>query len=143
MTITTLTTKLGATKGRPYTRIWIEGKRLLDAGFLPGEYYTLDVWNVEVLRDDGDVMRVKWTLNLVGDDDYLTEMPRKVSGKGDRPVIDIAGLDVQADFGKFGSKVDVNFTAGEIVITLNEESAHDLNEGTALPVGPSAEQIRG
>lgn len=60
-----------ANKGR--ARIWLEGKRLTAAGFAVGDRFTIDVIEgALVLRLDPNGSR-------------------KVSGKGERPIIDISG----------------------------------------------------
>ena len=59
-------------------RIWIEGNRLLSAGFTRNSYYT-------VRRGAGHI-----TLSLVTGEAGERET-RKVSGKLDRPIIDISG----------------------------------------------------
>ena len=60
-----------ANKGKP--RIWIEGKRLIAAGFLRGERYSL------TSHDTGIVLKLD------------AEGSRKVCGKGERPLIDLSG----------------------------------------------------
>jgi DNA (cytosine-5)-methyltransferase 1 len=67
----TVTRKIGSNKGRP--RLWIEGAHLVAAGFARG-----DNWTLRQTRT-----------GLVIDKDV--EGSRRVSGKGDRPVIDIMG----------------------------------------------------
>lgn len=66
---------IGQNRGKP--RLWIEGKFLLEAGFTPGLRY-----------------------NFSFDQFWLDPKgTRKVSGKGDRPIIDISGAAVpKADF---------------------------------------------
>jgi len=65
----TITRKIGSNRGKP--RLWIEGRALLDTGLLKGHR-----WNLETTAT-GLVI----TLSADG--------KRKVSGKADRPVIDI------------------------------------------------------
>ena len=72
----TTTRKIGRNKGKP--RLWIEGQALLDAGFYHGTRWTLSM-------GDG-------VMSIITDD----EGKRKVSGKADRPVIDIAGSSLGA-----------------------------------------------
>tara|TARA_A100001515_G_C4487117_1_gene182027 strand:+ start:69 stop:386 length:318 start_codon:yes stop_codon:yes gene_type:complete len=99
-------TKLGKNKGLERSRIWIEGKRLTDSGFHRGEYY--------IAEYEGDTL----ILSLIDDDtviDFGAIQPRKVSGKGDHPIIDITGKAVKEFFD--GSEyVEVDYKKGVIVI---------------------------
>jgi hypothetical protein len=89
-----------ANKGR--ARIWLEGKRLMVAGFAVGARFTIDV------IEGALVLR----LDLNGS--------RKVSGKGERPIIDISGG--SCDPFITGDAVQVDYIAEHsIVIT----GAHD------------------
>jgi len=111
-----LRAKLGTAKGAERSRIWIEGKRLADAGFTAGRYY---------LRTDlGNERGPVWRLELVGEEDVVTEMPRTVSGRRDKPIIDITGRDVFEAFGRLGTHVDVWFYDGAIEIQPAEDAAH-------------------
>ena len=67
------TTKIGAARQVPGSRVWIEGTRLVAAGFTVGLRYDL-------LELDGQLIL---TLAVDGQ--------RKVSGKGDKPIIDLTG----------------------------------------------------
>ena len=67
------TTKIGAARQVPGSRVWIEGTRLVAAGFTVGLRYNL-------LELDGQLI-----LTLASDGQ------RKVSGKGDKPIIDLTG----------------------------------------------------
>ena len=58
-------------RGKP--RIWIEGKRLTDAGLLAGDRF-------DMIRALGQLMIHK-----------RANGARKVSGKGERPIIDLSG----------------------------------------------------
>ena len=71
----TFITKIGAARQIPGSRVWIEGTRLVAAGFTVGRYYSL-------AESDGQLIL---TLSP------LTHGVRKVSGKGDKPIIDITG----------------------------------------------------
>jgi hypothetical protein len=99
------TTKLGTNKGKPRSRIWIEGNRLNAAGFERG---------VEYKRTWADN---RLTLTILDAD----AMPRaadrkyKVAGKGDHPIIDTTGQRVVDTFGKEPT-VDVLYTFGQIII---------------------------
>lgn len=90
-------TKIGPARQFPHNRVWIEGKRLVGAGFVVGARYTL----VEVGR----------TLVLT----LAADGKRKVSGKGDKPIIDITGDLIRRVFvGR--PTVTVDYTTGRIVI---------------------------
>jgi len=105
----TFTTKLGAAKGVPKSRIWIEGKRLVVAGFTVGTYFIKEISGPSAAPDT-------LHLTLCDDDSLYTSMPCKVSGKGDKPIIDITGEAVRSMFGEH-DVVTVVFKAGKIVIT--------------------------
>ena len=70
--------KVGASKRIPQSRIWLEGSRLISAGFAHGTRYDV-VWT-----DAG--------ATLIPD----TAGARKVAGTIDRPIIDITGERVRA-----------------------------------------------
>ena len=105
---TTFTTKLGTTRAGPRTRIWIEGQRLLDAGFVPGMCFT-KTWN--------DVTG-KLTLACITAA-YAAQLPRavvgRVSSKGTKPIIDITGAKVAEFFGQ-GETVNVLYRPNTIII---------------------------
>lgn len=67
----TYTRKVGQNRGKP--RLWLEGKCLVNAGFSRGDRWTL--------------YPVGGGFNIVGN----TDGARKVSGKAEKPVIDIMG----------------------------------------------------
>jgi hypothetical protein len=71
------TTKVGAAKRIPRSRIWLEGDRLASAGFTNGARYNA-VWSATGA-----------TLTLCADG------ARKVAGTEFRPVIDITGTNVR------------------------------------------------
>jgi hypothetical protein len=70
--------KVGASKRIPQSRIWLEGSRLISAGFSHGTRYNV-AWNAH-----GAV--------LIPD----AAGARKVAGAVDRPIIDITGEKVRA-----------------------------------------------
>ena len=70
--------KVGASKRIPQSRIWIEGRRLIDAGFAHGARYDV-VWT-----DAGATLKL------------CPAGARKVAGTIDRPIIDITGERVRA-----------------------------------------------
>ena len=109
-------TKLGAAKGVARSRIWIEGKRLAAAGFTVGKYFH-KLWDETLFRPE---KRHMLTLILATDDDVCTEMPYKVSGKGEKPIIDITGRCVLEAFGESYSHVQCTFTdAGITIVGVN------------------------
>ena len=83
----TATRKIGQNRGKP--RLLIEGKLLVDAGLPPG---------------------TKWHIRYIGTG-FVIEKDvmlgkRRVSGKPDRPVIDIAG----STLGQLGEQATVTLT---------------------------------
>ena len=97
--MTTATVKIGLNRGR--RRIWIDGKRLHDAGFLGGAFYMCDV------RPGA----IDMALNPA-----RPGRQRKVTGRPDgKPIIDIVGGDVETAF-PTGTHVTVHFTPGRIRI---------------------------
>ena len=98
-------TKLGTNKGLPKSRIWIEGKRLAGAGFIRGAEYSRQ-WD-----------RGKLILILKGHDDPRNAERASfvVSGKSDKPIIDITGKAIVEAFGA-GESVNVTFQPGYITI---------------------------
>lgn len=107
-TLHTTISKLGKTRRGPHSRIWIEGHYLAAAGFLPGQYY-LPVWKAS--------KTAPLTLELLRPDDIISgDAPRKVSGKGDKPIIDITNDDVSRVFGSEYDRVLITFQSGKITI---------------------------
>ena len=70
--------KVGASKRIPQSRIWIEGWRLISAGFAHGTRYDV-VWT-----DAGATLKL------------CPAGARKVAGTIDRPIINITGASVRA-----------------------------------------------
>lgn len=105
----TLSTKLGDTRSGPRTRIWLQGARLPEHGWHPGEKFRR-VWG------EG-----KLVLQHLTQSEY-DATPRTergtVSGNATRPVIDIVGARVSSTFK--GSHVTAKFTAKLITITSGE-----------------------
>lgn len=106
MTNPTFKTKLGTAKRVERSRIWIEGARLAAAGFTVGRYFHR-TWKDASL-----------VLELAGDDDVVTDTPSKVSGKGDKPIIDITGECVRETFGAHCTHVECTFNAAAGRITI-------------------------
>lgn len=103
----TFTTKLGKTsKAGERTRIWLEGKRLTAHGFNPGDHF-------ERLWGEGRLTLVHCT------EAHFATLPRDrkgtVSGKADKPIIDVVGARVAETFK--GAAVQVEYRKWRIVIT--------------------------
>ena len=94
--------KIGANLGRP--RIWLEGKRLTAAGIGRGDRFRTHK------VDDG--------VNIAIDPDGR----RKVSGKGDRPIIDIVGSDVKYWGFDIGDDVEVTYNYKWIFIRRKDDA---------------------
>lgn len=95
--MTTATIKIGSNKGK--RRIWLDGKRLLNAGFLGGYVYVCDAapGRIDMSLDMNAPGRI-----------------RKVTGRPDgKPIIDILGRDVETAF-PTGTHVLVSFDVGTI-----------------------------
>ena len=97
-------TKIGPARKVPHQRIWIEGRHLAEAGFKPGDRYD---------RLEDPATR---GLILLRADDGKGQF--KVSGKGDKPIIDITGALVPRLFPQPATHVSVEFTQDHISITL-------------------------
>jgi len=103
------TYKIGSNQGRP--RIWLEGKRLVEAGYERGVRF--DVVPLP-LRDGGMV--------LAQNEDGTGK--RKVSGKGDRPIIDIVGAEIVNSKLRVGDEVVITYDCDvkEILIRRKENA---------------------
>lgn len=100
-TLSAFRTVIGANKGVPRSRIWIEGRRLVEAGFTPGTRYD---------RSHATPSGTGLYLFATPDGRY------KVSGKGDKPIIDITGALVARLFPAPQTHVVVTFKPGSIDI---------------------------
>ncbi|KRR21686.1 hypothetical protein [Bradyrhizobium retamae] len=101
----TFKTKLGTTKAGERTRIWIEGARLAAVGFTVGKRFKRE-WSDKTL-----------TLSVCTESQFneLTRAERgTVSGKGDKPIIDVTGAQVAETFS--GSHAVVTYSARLITI---------------------------
>lgn len=113
---TTFTTKLGTTKrAGPRSRIWIEGDRLIVPGFTHKALFSKE-WR----PDDHELIlrvvdRKLWHHKLSQAERGL------VSGRADRPVIDITGARVTETFRT--DRVIATFSRGRIVITEVSDAA--------------------
>lgn len=103
----TFTHKLGKTRAGDGTRIWLEGKRLLDHGFTYRATFCRK-WN-----DARDMLTV--TTCSAEDFEALPRADRgTVSGSETRPVIDIVGQHVAQMFP--GGQITATWSQGKIVI---------------------------
>ena len=94
----TFQSKIGTSRTIPGSRVWIEGARLVRAGFVVAARYTLaEVEGMLVL-----------TLDSTG--------KRGVSGKGVKPIIDITGDTIRRMFAGRDT-VTVSYTVGTITIS--------------------------
>ena len=114
-------TKLGVARKVPRSRIWIEGKRLVAAGFTVGKYFYKE-WNI-IDQDPADLSLV---LTLAKATDVMGNMPCKVSGKGEKPIIDITGEAVFEAFGRRVTHVEVYYMKGEIQISRSRDEEHGM-----------------
>jgi len=85
-------------QNRGAARVWLEGARLARAGFTPGVLFYI------ASSGPGHMFI-----------EAHPEGPRKVSGKGHRPIIDLAGRSVMGEL-KTGDPVTVTYKPGRITI---------------------------
>ena len=98
-----------ANRGRP--RIWLEGKRLVEAGYERGVRYTV----IQLPLRDGGML-------LVQNEEGTGK--RKVSGKGDRPIVDIVGAEIVNSKLRVGDEVVITYDCDvrEILIRRKEDA---------------------
>jgi hypothetical protein len=114
MQATTFKTILGTNHGVQRSRVWIEGKRLIEAGFTQGAKYCRTVHKekrtvvLELARPHTISACEKAGIKLY-----------TVSGTAARPIIDIIGKVVVDTFS--GTHVNVEFHKGAIVISNTNE----------------------
>lgn len=112
-------TIIGTNHGKGTSRIWLEGKRLVEAGFEVGTRYDRVLRKVARMKDgliSPHQGEIELTLNTKG--------KFKVSGKGEKPIIDISGGAVTDTFADQISKcspktpvVEVEYSKRSILIT--------------------------
>jgi hypothetical protein len=104
-----LITKLGKTRSGERSRVWIEGERLTTFGFKAGSHYVRE-WDLP----ERTIRLRKITAAAAA------KLPQafKVSGRAERPVIDITGNQVSSLFKT--ARVKVQFERGLIVISEEE-----------------------
>jgi hypothetical protein len=108
-------TKISNSKKIPHSRIWIEGSRLIEAGFTHGTRY--------------DVSRTLCGIVISAH----PEGKRRVAGAPQRPIIDITGAIVRDNFRSDFAEV----AFGHGVIT-----AHDTATVAAAALAPVAPTVR-
>jgi hypothetical protein len=89
--------RIGANRGK--ARLWLEGAWLAQFGFTKGAAFYIAV-------SDGPTL----TITLGASEEHRA---RRVSGKGDRPIIDIAG-DVLAPLD--GKDLELHASAGRMIV---------------------------
>lgn len=111
-------TVIGTNHRQGNSRIWLEGKRLAEAGFTVGSRYK----RIVIKGDETTNATPSIILGLDVDGEY------RVSGKGEKPIIDITGKVVretfpQSDGDDFAEKqiVEVEYKIGCIVIQRPKE----------------------
>jgi hypothetical protein len=96
--------KLSTHHGVERARVWLEGARLVDAGFTVGARFSV-AWTPATL-----------TLALVAPFEGRMAGFGKVSGKGDKPIIDIVGPRVLEAFGAHSDHVSVTYERGVVTV---------------------------
>lgn len=94
-------TKLGTNKGLQRSRVWIEGKRLTESGFYRGALYNREYGKTSIIL----------TLSESGS--------LRVSGKADKPIIDMTGKSVSLWFEGYESAF-VYYARNQIIIKRGE-----------------------
>jgi hypothetical protein len=104
-------TKLGPAKQVERSRIWIEGKRLVDAGFMVGQYFVQLAARTMKNRDPS------LTLTLLDGERRARHRPVQGERQG-RPARSSTSRAsrVRDTFGSQGTHVDVRFAKGKITI---------------------------
>jgi hypothetical protein len=93
--------RIGSNRGK--ARLWLEGAWLAHFGFIKGAAFYIAV-------SDGPTL----TITLGASEEHRA---RRVSGKGDRPIIDIAG-DVLTPFE--GKELVLHASEGRLVVSRRE-----------------------
>ncbi len=92
-------TKIGPAHGTPHRKVWIEGKHLAAAGFKPGDrYHRTEAQNGIIIT-------------------WSREGKFKVSGKGEKPILDISGAIIPRLFPQPATHVTVEFISKLVTIT--------------------------
>jgi len=112
-------TIIGTNHGKGVSRIWLDGNKLIEAGFHFGARYDLSALKADSASTDLKELdsRIELTLNPNG--------KFEVSGDGDSPTIDISGRVITDTFAKHIAKshssgapvVEINYSIGQIIIT--------------------------
>lgn len=112
--------KLFVSKGLANSNLWIEGSRLLDAGFNVGREYS-QVWYKDRI--------VLTTATVIADEQAMKTLRRRVQVTDNEPLIRIEGMQVQRTFDGFDS-VKCVYSNGRIEITGHKEEACENNTKT-------------
>src|SRR5690606_34432046 len=118
--------RIGADK-RGTPRIWLEGRRLKDSGFVPSARY-------EICVDDA---ARSITLRLAANGERLVS--RKIRGEAELPVIDLANGRLLEPFSGLES-VKVSFADGAVVITPTANDLRRLERSKRLRTKLDTEQ---
>lgn len=96
--------KIGLNRGKP--RVWLDGRKLADAGFAPGVRVAIE------FDDEQRVIRVR--RSDAGE--------RVISGKGaEKPVLDIENQRIHQTLGEDAGRVKVTLRTGEILIEVHPD----------------------
>jgi hypothetical protein len=113
-------TIIGTNHGKGTSRIWLEGKRLVEAGFEVGTRYDRVCRKVARMNKEGLISPHQGEIDL----SLNPKGKFKVSGKGEKPIIDISGGAVTDTFADQISKcfpktpvVEVAYSKRSILIT--------------------------
>jgi hypothetical protein len=117
-------TIIGTNHGKGTSRIWLEGKRLVEAGFEVGTRYDRVCRKVARMNKDGVISPHQGEIDL----SLNPKGKFKVSGKGDKPIIDISGGAVTETFAEHiaesyssGAPVmEIKYSKGKIFIRRGE-----------------------
>jgi hypothetical protein len=96
--------KLSTHHGVERARVWLEGARLVEAGFTVGARFSV-AWTPATL-----------TLSLVAPFEGRRAGFGTVSGKGEKPIVDIVGPRVLEAFGAHSDHVSVTYEPGRITV---------------------------
>lgn len=111
----TATLTIGTNRGK--LRLWLDGKRLANAGFTGGTLYLCRATpgRIEMTTE------AHGTLALTDSDKARGWHVRKITGRPDgKPIADINGKTVEEAFAS-GGRVLVTFTPGRVVVTQAED----------------------
>jgi hypothetical protein len=113
--------KLFGSSAGERSNFWIEGQRLLEAGFNPGAQYT-QIWSPDRLTF---VTGAAHVTSLLASKTYA----RKVNTQGQHPAIRVEGVKLKALFGAFKT-VKVTYENERITVV-----GHERADEASVPVG--------